>query len=394
MTWAADLAVSGQPLSLQNIPTPALVLDLPVLERNCERMRRLATAHGVELRPHLKTAKSAEVARIATLGQPGGITVSTVAEAAYFAARGFVDLTYAVGIAPDKLASLDALQREHHADIRLIADHPSQVSAVAARASALGGAFEVLIEVDTGGGRGGIPPEGPELLELAGLLASAAPTLRLVGVLTHAGHSYHAHGAAEITKVAEAERAGAVLAASRLRAAGHVCRVVSVGSTPTVLHAERFDGVTEIRPGVYTLFDLHQAALGCCGIRDIAASVLATVIGHNERVGRIVLDAGGLALSKDVSANELRTDAGYGLICPAISDCSPVPEHYVIEVHQEHGLVAGPRGGPPDWERMPVGSRVRVLPNHACMTAAPYRRFHVVDGESGIVQVWDRATGW
>lgn len=380
-------------LRLDEVPTPAMVLHLPALERNCARMSATAARHGVTLRPHLKTAKSAEVARMATGGQAGGITVSTVAEAAYFAARGFNDLTYAVGIASGKLGALDRVQREYDACIRLVADDPTQVRVVAERAAALGAQFDVLLEIDTGGGRGGVAPDGMELLEVARLIA-AAPALRLTGVLTHAGNSYHARGASAITAVAEAERAGAVLAASRLRAAGHACPVVSVGSTPTVVYAEHLSGVTEVRPGVYTLFDLHQAALGCCRIEDIAVSVLATVIGHNRRSGRAVLDAGGLALSKDLSAAEFRDDAGYGLVCPMAPGAGPLPGHLVAETHQEHGLVAGPGGGSPDWDRMPIGSRVRVLPNHACITAAPYPRFHVVADGPEIAAVWDRVTGW
>jgi len=231
-------------LPLQDVPTPALVLDRRALERNCTRMHALASAHGVALRPHLKTAKSVEIARIATRGQPGGITVSTVAEAAYFAGHGFTDLTYAVGIAPEKLSALDRLQREFFARVTLLVDDPGQARAVGERAAALDAAFDVLIEIDTGGGRGGVAPNDAGLLTIAAEIG-CLPALRLSGVLTHAGHSYHARDAARVRAIAEAERAGAVQCAERLRAAGYDCSVVSVGSTPTVTHAERLDGVTD-----------------------------------------------------------------------------------------------------------------------------------------------------
>jgi len=122
--------------------------------------------------------------------------------------------------------------------------------------------------------------------------------------------------------------------------------------------------------------------------------VLATVIGHNRRSGRAIIDAGGLALSKDTSAAEFRDDVGFGLVCPLMAGAAPLPGHCVADVHQEHGLVGGPGGGLPDWERLPIGARVRVLPNHACMTAGPFPRFHVVGEEVEVVAVWDRVTGW
>ena len=373
-------------------PTPALLLDLAVLERNCAAMAARAQAHGVRLRPHLKTAKCVEVADIATRGQFGGLTVSTAAEAAYFAAGGYRDLTYAVGIVPAKVPALAAVAREHGAVITLITDDARIARETDRAAAACGAVFPVLVELDTGGGRGGVDPEGNELLAVGRAIAGAR-ALRLAGVLTHAGHSYHAHGTAAIQAVAEAERAGAVRAAGRLRGAGLPCETVSIGSTPTVVHARRLDGVTEIRPGVYTFFDLQQAVLGVCTEADIALSVLATVIGHNRRSGRILIDAGALALSKDVGASEFRGDVGYGLIHPAPGGSLPSGRLFVAEVHQEHGLIAV-AGGEMPWDALPVGARVRVLPNHACLTAAPFDRYHVDRGDGTTGLTWGKAVGW
>ena len=379
-------------MRLQDLPTPALLLDLAVLEHNCAAMSDRAHRLGVRLRPHLKTAKSDAVAALATRGHFGGITVSTVAEAAYFAARGYRDLTYAVGIVPGKVPPLAAIAREHGAVITLIADHPAVLSGVDQAATAGGAAFPVLIELDTGGGRGGVAPEGEDLLPLAQALAGTR-ALRLAGVLTHAGHSYHARGADQIRRVAAQERAGAVLAAERLRAAGFACGTVSIGSTPTAVHAPGLEGVTEIRPGVYTFFDLQQAALGVCAEADIALSVLATVIGHNRRSARLLIDAGALALSKDVSASEFRPGVGYGLIRPVRGAALSSGSLHVAEVHQEHGLVAAPAGRLP-WAALPVGAKVRVLPNHACLTAAAFDRYHVDRGDGLAGLSWDKAAGW
>ena len=380
---------------LAELTTPALLLDVGVLERNCETMAQRAARHGVALRPHLKTAKSAEVARRATRGQAGGLTVSTVAEAAYFARHGFTDLTYAVGIDANKIEALHDIQRAHGARVTLLADSVEAVQAAGARARALGASFRVLLEIDTGGGHERVGPRDDGLLSLAREV-QRSESLVLAGVLTHAGHSYHVQGGTAIRAIAEAERAGAVHAAERLRAVGIPVEVVSVGSTPTAVCAQTLEGVTEMRPGVYTFFDLDQAARGICGVDEIALSVLATVIGHNPRSRRVLIDAGALALSKDQSAAEFRAGLGFGLVCRA-DGTVPLPGLCVAELHQEHGLIAceGDEEAQAMFRALPLGARVRVLPHHACMTAAPYDRYHVVDGAgSGVQAVWDKAHGW
>jgi D-serine deaminase-like pyridoxal phosphate-dependent protein len=379
-------------MRLNDLPTPSLVLDRGILKRNCAAMIQRAASFGVQLRPHLKTAKCIEVAREATRGQFGGITVSTIAEAAFFAGRGILDLTYAVGIVPSKIEALAALKRNHNASISIILDNPIVAKTVASRAQEVGASFDVLIEIDTGGRRGGLTPNAPGLVELGTLINSLGPALRLEGVLTHAGHSYHARTIEEIQAIAEDERQGAVGSAERLRASGLQCRTVSIGSTPTMVHAKSLEGVTEIRPGVYTFFDIDQMAIGACAAEDIAVSVLASVIGHNRRAGRVLIDAGGLALSKDLSATEFRKDVGYGWVCP-VDGSAPIPDVWVADVHQEHGLVASAKEHPP-WDSLPLGGRVRILPNHVCMTVAPYNQYYVVDGGDEIVATWSKATGW
>jgi D-serine deaminase-like pyridoxal phosphate-dependent protein len=378
---------------LKDLPTPALILDLDRVERNCERMIRRAAELGVKLRPHMKTAKSADVARLATRERSAGITVSTLAEIEYFAQAGFDDITYAVGIAGHKIPALVELQRRHGVRINLLADSVQAVGEVAERAEVLGEQLALFIEIDCGGGRGGVPADGPDLLTIAQAVR-ASPILSLAGVLTHAGQSYEATSVAAIREIAENERSAVTQAASRLRAIGIEAPCVSIGSTPTATHAASLAGVTEMRPGVYTLFDLAQVSLGTCTLDDIAVSVLATVIGHNPRSRRMLIDAGALALSKDLSAGKLGANVGYGLVCP-MSGGPPIGGMYVAEVHQEHGLIAGPELTDVMAAQYPVGTRVRILPNHACLTAAPYDRYHVVRGEDTcILGVWPKAAGW
>jgi D-serine deaminase-like pyridoxal phosphate-dependent protein len=378
---------------LEDLPTPSLMLDLDRLERNCARMIRRATELGVRLRPHMKTAKSVDVGRLATRERSVGVTVSTLAEAEAFAEAGFRDIIYAVGIAGHKVRAVAEIQRRDGVRISLLADTVAAVEEVSRRAEAVGERFALLIEIDSGGGRGGVSAEGPELPAI-GEAVGASPWLSLAGVLTHAGQSYGASSIEEIKQIAEAERLAVTRAAERLRAAGMEVPVVSVGSTPTALHARSLEGVTEMRPGVYTLFDLAQVALGSCTVDDIAVSVLATVIGHNRPARRMLIDAGALALSKDVSGNKGDRKVGYGLVCPATGG-PPVDGLIVADVHQEHGLVASEEVGDELESRYPVGSRVRILPNHACLMAAPYDRYHVVRGTDPRVEgVWPKVTGW
>ena len=179
-------------------------------------------------------------------------------------------------------------------------------------------------------------------------------------------------------------------AAEALRAAGIRCPEVSVGSTPTAVHAAHLRGVTEMRPGVYVLGDLFQAGIGSHGIDDIACSVLSTVLSHRAASGRVVIDAGGLALSKDRSTAGRSFDAGYGRLADAVSG-AVMDGLRVDSVHQEHGEVVAEGDLPLD--RLAVGTRVRVLPNHICMTAAQYDRYHVIE-DGRVVAVWPRVNGW
>jgi len=370
---------------LSELPTPCLVLDRRVFEANCARMKARCEALGVRLRPHLKTAKSVEVAQRAA--PEGAITVSTLREAEWFAAAGIRDLLWAVAVVPDKLGRVDALA-EAGARVRLVTDDLQVARAIAARARERATRYEVSIEIDVGQHRSGVDPEGPELLEIArALVASERVALR--GVLAHAGQAYRARSIEAIRAIAERERALAVRAAERLRAAGFACPEVSVGSTPTITHAVHLQGVTEARPGVYVFGDLFQAALGSCRVEDIALSVLTTVIGVRRTEGVLVIDAGALALSQDRSLDAVG-GRGYGEVRDRRGRAW-LDRPVVDVVYQEHGLVR--LGSIPD--EVQVGMRLRILPNHACMTAAAHERYHVVEGEDEeVVAVWDRVNGW
>jgi D-serine deaminase-like pyridoxal phosphate-dependent protein len=376
--------------TLRDLETPCLVLDRDRMERNIARLRGRLARFDVSLRPHLKTAKSIDVARRLYPDAPGPITVSTLAEAEYFASYGFSDITYAVGLAPAKAERALRL-RGRGVDLKVVLDTVEQARALAAAGAALGVTPAALIEIDSDGHRGGLVPGDAAIGEVAVALRDGG--VELVGVLTHAGESYGLRTPDALAEAAEGERAAAVAAGEQLRALGHRCPVVSVGSTPTAHFARNLDGVTEMRAGVYMFFDLVMHGIGVCRLDDIAVSVLATVIGRKPEKGWILIDAGWMALSRDRGTASQAVDQRYGVVCDL--EGRPYPDLLVAEASQEHGILALRAGSEQPLPDLPVGARVRILPNHACATSAQHEAYHVVRSASPIVEArWPRMRGW
>nr|WP_281414700.1 alanine racemase [Plastoroseomonas arctica] len=353
-----------------------MVLDIGILKRNLARMQAVVARHpGLVLRPHMKTAKSVDVAALAAPGF-GPITVSTIAEARYFAEAGWRDQIYAVGVTPQKLDQLAAIG----GDIKLITDDVEAARAIADHP----GGLRALVEIDVGEGRGGVTPESDELFTIATALGQ-----RLAGVLAHAGHSYRGRDNPTMAATAEAERAGVVRAADRLREAGHAVPIVSMGSSPTALHAAHLDGVTELRAGVYMFGDLFQAQIGTHTLEDIALTVLTCVTGRKPARNAVLVDAGALALSKDRSTEAAPHDYGFGLTLDR-QGRDTLGGAIVARTHQEHGEVTGPSPLPD----LAIGARLRIAPNHTCLTAAAHPHYWVVDGSDAIIGQWARVNFW
>jgi len=383
-------AATAPAATLDRIETPALVLDADKLERNVARLTARLESLGVGLRPHVKTAKSIDVARRLFAQGRGPITVSTIREAEYFADAGLTDIVYGVGLAPDKLERLRALAARG-IDVMVILDAVEQAVAVAQAARAGGPMPSVLIEIDCDGHRGGLVPDDPRIVAIARILREGGVDLR--GVLTHAGESYACRGGVGLPEAAEAERAAALTAAELLRSHGYPCPIVSVGSTPTAHFARDLAGVTEVRAGVFVFFDLVMHGIGVCTIDDIALSVLATVIGHKPEKGWILVDAGWMAMSRDRGTARHPVDQGYGVVCDIQGN--PHPDVIVVDASQEHGTVAIRPGSGAKLPQLPIGSRVRILPNHACATGAQHDQYHVVRGGGRqILATWPRMRGW
>jgi D-serine deaminase-like pyridoxal phosphate-dependent protein len=361
------------------LETPFLLLQPETMEANIARMNRQMERLGLALRPHVKTAKCAEVVR--AMQPEGPLTVSTLAEARACLELGYRDFSYAVGFSASKFASVaDLLDRG--GQLFLILDHERSASLLIQRAQSSGKSLAILLEIDCDGARAGLQPDDPALIPLAERLSKAGH--RVMGVLTHCGGSYLCRGQVELSEAAERERQAVVLAAQRLRSAGFACPVVSAGSTPTALFSQSGEGLSEMRAGVYVFMDLVMAGLGVCALSDIALSVVAEVIGVQADKGWTLVDAGWTALSRDRGTAGQALDQGYGLVCDM--EGQAIEDLVVAQVNQEHGILCDRSGR---GRILEPGSRVRILPNHACACAASFAGYHVPLGK-GDLTYWPR----
>jgi len=368
------------------IKTPSLVLDLVRVRHNAERMSEVARRNNVRLRPHVKTHKCVEVARIQTAGHDGAITVSTLAEARAFAKHGFNDITYAVPIERGKFEPAIEILKGG-VKLNLLTDDADAVKALDAAAGDAGVRFDVFVKIDCGTHRVGVEPHTAEAIEIPRTL-SDAKNLTFAGILTHAGHSYDAKTKDEILQVARHERDSMVELAERLRGMSIEVPTVSIGSTPTMSLVDHLDGIDEIRPGNYIFFDNFQATLGSCSFEDTALTVLAAVIHRDLSRNKLVIDAGGIALSKDRGPVGLDPGCGYGHVLDLDGNQTGLR---VTGMSQEHGEIVAEDDAM--IKRFKVGDRVRVLANHSCLTAAQHTHFNVLENGQ-IVDRWEIHRGW
>jgi D-serine deaminase-like pyridoxal phosphate-dependent protein len=373
---------------LEALETPALILDRGKTQANMQQMADILG--GLPLRAHGKTAKSLDVLRLMPGGLPGKITASTLKEAEYFFEGGIADIIYGVGLAPVKLPRIAKLIKRG-ANLACTVDNPAQVIAAARHARDRGIVIPLYLEVDTDGHRSGIAPGSAALVDLARRI-DREPGLDLRGVLTHAGESYACTTTDQIREIADQESRRAIQCADQIRAAGLPCPEVSVGSTPTARFRSQVDGVTEVRAGVYQFQDLVMANIGVCELSEIAVSVLCTVIGHQTEKHWIITDGGWMALSRDRGTANQATDYGYGQVCDVHG--RPLGDLIVSAANQEHGIITSRTGLAVDLDAFPVGTPLRILPNHACATATMFERYMVVDGSTALVAEWPRMGGW
>lgn len=351
---------------IEDLDTPAVLVDLDRLDRNIQEMARFAVRRGIALRPHTKTHKSPAIAQRQLHAGARGITVAKLDEAEAMLDAGIDDIFVAYEIVGRrKVARLLALNRRGR--VSCAVDSLAGAEALSRVAVRAGRSLDVLIEVDCGLGRCGVAPGRPAV-EFAQAVVGL-PGLRMTGIFTHAGHVYAAAGRDEVQAIGQAEGAVMVETAGQMRRAGLDVAVVSIGSTPTARIGGRVPGVTEIRPGNYVFFDRMQVALGAATEEDCALTILSTVISR-PKPDRAVLDAGSKVFSSDKGAHGAGGVEGYGQVLGQRA--------IVARLSEEHGIVEL-RGAD-----LPVGDRVRVLPNHACAVVGLANRLLGVRG--GVVQ--------
>lgn len=299
-------------MNLETIQTPALILDVERVRRNAARIGRRVTDMGARLRPHIKTHKCIEIARIQTNGHSGALTVSTLAEARAFATAGFSNITYAVPIEPGKFEA--AIELSKICDpLSLLTDNPQIPTPLNEAARKAGVTLDVFLKVDSGYHRVGIDPQSDEVVSIPRQI-SGSSNLRFAGLLTHAGHSYDYRDPHQRLAVARNERDVMVELAERLRSDGVDVPTVSIGSTPSITIVDHLDGIDEARPGNYIFFDAFQATIGSCSLDDCALTILAAVVHRDTKRNKLVIDAGAIALSKDRGAVEFDSGCGYGRV--------------------------------------------------------------------------------
>jgi D-serine deaminase-like pyridoxal phosphate-dependent protein len=356
-------------MHLDDLSTPALLLDIDKLDRNLGWMAERATSLGVLLRPHVKTHKCIEIGKRQLNYGARGITVSTLHEARAFADNGFNDITWAFPVIPSRIR--EACELTERTRLQLVIDSEDTLTQL----ERCGTPFPVWVKADCGYHRAGVDPKGNLPGRLARMITDS-PRLEFAGLLSHSGHAYNTTGDV-VSEIAEEERAVMVTLAERLRAEGIFVPGISVGSTPAMRKVKHLDGVSEARPGNYALFDFSQVAIGSCTPSECAATILTTVVSSQPTASHCIVDAGALALSKDPgppppfgpTMGETFADYDAGTLSEEVR---------IVSLSQEHGRVRVP---------LKVGTRLRVLPNHSCLTVAQFNELVVVQGET-VVERW------
>jgi D-serine deaminase-like pyridoxal phosphate-dependent protein len=351
--------------SIYDLDTPALLVDLPKLQRNIASMQALADANGVALRPHTKTHKSPVIARMQVEAGARGITVAKIGEAGVMVEAGFDDLFIAYPIVGEaKYRRLLPLMER--ARIAVAADSLRGVEMLSAFFGPAGVELSVLVEVDTGFRRTGVS-SADEAVAVAQAI-EGAPGLRFGGLMEFGGHAYAACSDEDRRTIGHAEAATIMEVAKRLTELGLPPTVISTGSTPSMPFVAEAAGVTEVRPGVYVFGDLKQAELGTVPRDDCALTVLATVV-STPAPGRYILDSGTKALSSDHYATWT-----YG----ALKD---YPGAVITRASEEHGIIEN--------ADLPlrVGDKVEVIPNHACATCNMHDDLFIT-GDQLLLDTW------
>lgn len=354
-----------------DLDTPAVLIDYETLKKNIENMSSFAKQYGLALRPHIKTHKMIELAQWQIREGAVGITTAKIGEAEVMARQGINNILIAYPILGDgKLQRLKKLKEI--AQVSTVVDGIEQAEALSRFAGEHHIPFDVFLEVDTGLKRCGVPP-GEPVLQLYQKIVSL-PGIRILGIMTHAGHAYGAATPNEVQAIARQEGLSMVETAKLFREHGIPLSEVSVGATPTVRISGTIPGVTEIRPGNYVFNDMTQVRLGVASHQDCALRIAARIVGH-PAADRFIIDAGAKSLALDQGAHGTAGVSGYGYVVGH-------PELTITRLSEEHGMVqiAGASS-------LAVGDVIEIIPNHSCPVVNLTDEVHLVR-DGGIAETW------
>jgi len=358
-------------MPLHDLPTPQVLIDHARLVRNMDAVQALASSVGVNLRPHAKTHKSPLVAKWQIERGAVGVCCAKVGEAEVFVAEGVTDIRLPYPVNPANASRLLALM--DRATISIIVDHLDVARGWSDAMLRAGRTLDVLIKVDVGFHRCGIDPERDPLTFVQAI--ASLPGLRLRGLLSHAGHGYHATSEQELCDVAQKEAETLTVLGDQAKGSGIPLDERSVGATPTLRFSARQRGLTELRPGNYVYFDRTQVALGAATLDDCALTVLATVVAKHP--GRIILDCGSKTLTND-QARGISPSPGFGAVLTGDGDAPRQADASlsIERLSEEHATVRVTGTTP-----LEPGDRVRVVPNHACVVSNLVDVVRLVDGD-------------
>jgi len=355
-------------MTIADIPTPAVLVDACTLKRNLETMQAAVSANGKRLRPHAKTHKSPEIARMQIAQGAVGICCAKLGEAEVFAENGITDIRVPYPLNPVNADRVFALAER--IALSFIVDDREVARAWSDLAKARGRTLDVLIKVDTGFHRCGIDPAQSDAADIVSGVASL-PGLRFHGLLSHAGHGYAATSDENAAAIAATE-------AQTLRDLGGVsgiaCEEISVGATPTARYSVRERGVTELRPGNYAYFDRTQVTLGAATWEDCALTVLARVVSRPAR-DRVILDSGSKTLTND-GARGFSPAPGHGVVMRDLESAEPDTNLLIERLSEEHATVRAANR----VSELTTGTLVRVIPNHSCVVSNLVDYVWLVDG--------------
>jgi len=360
-----------KPELLESIETPAVLLDRSKLIVNIKRMQDLADKHRVNFRPHIKTHKSIKIAKLQIEQGACGITASKVDEALVFLKAGIHSITLAQPLlTPSKIDRLFRAALESQADVRMITDSAEGLDLIAAKSEEHAYMPGVFIKIDVGLNRCGLKEEDERIIGLAKRMHNH-PCLKFCGLLSHAGHAYGAADRQGVVQIAENERLQMLRIKDALEKENVPVPEISVGSTPTVLGAENFNGVTEIRPGNYVFLDQNPIRLGLVQPNEVSLTVLATIISKNSDY--FITDAGSKTLTSDQGAHGIATKPGFGVGYPAEKYDEQAMPLTIAKLSEEHGFISR------DGQDLPLGSKIRIIPNHSCPVANLARDYVVIN---------------